>query len=189
MTRKALLLLLLSVLAGPMCMADSYQIIDMNCQTVRIGGAQKSKGDTFSDNDLIEWDASAINQVLKVCALDGKNKGKSMKISKRIFEAKKTGTLRRYVNMIGRGINDDVDMLVLTLEDKEVLPIKIIPGMQYQMWYEDNIVPLSITDGRIALSSTLFDKGGRLVDVWIVEVDDSQGSCTPCYNCIMDLAF
>ena len=112
-----------------------------------------------------------------------------MKRSKRIFEAKKTGTLRRYVNMIGRGINDDVDMLVLTLEDKEVLPIKIIPGMQYQMWYEDNIVPLSITDGRIALSSTLFDKGGRLVDVWIVEVDDSQGICTPCYNCIMDLAF
>lgn len=168
--------------------ADNYKIqAIVGGKTVNIGGKVCAEGAVFSDNDVISW--ASDKQILKVCALDGKNKGRTIKISRRAFSDRGAKTMHRYVNMIGRGIGDETPIYVLGANDTDTLTISINPALNYQLWFDTNAVVLNPHNGKLIISSSLIGCGDRMVDAWVVSVNSSTGDMTPCYHCMIDLAY
>lgn len=166
--------------------ADTYKIMAIAGErTINIGGKNLTIGATFSDKDPIKW--ANESQVLKVCALDGKSKGHTMKISARALKEKEAKTLYKYVNMMGRGNKKDVPIFVLTPDDSEVLPVATIPGYNYQLWYEDQIVNLPSSEEKITITHSTFEGNEKIVEVWLVRVNTITGDMTPCLHFKADL--
>ena len=58
------LLLLLLLISSTMLYADTYKILFINTEGIKIGGKKLNVGDTFSDSDIISW--SSAKQAIKV---------------------------------------------------------------------------------------------------------------------------
>lgn len=188
MGKKAIITCLaaLLMLSTTTVQADTYKIMAIaGAKTINIGGKDLTKGDSFSDKDPIKW--ASESQVVKVCALDGANKGHTLKISARALKEKKAKTLYRYVNMMGRGSKKETTIYILSSNENEVLPIEPVPGYHYQIWYEDRIANLPAQGEKLTITYTTFDKKDKIVEAWLVKINTITGDMTPCLHFKVDI--
>lgn len=184
--KRFLILLCLSVMPILAAWADSYKILHIEgSKSINIGGRRCTKGDVFSDNDTIVW--ASNEQIIAVCPLDGKNRGRTIRLSARAFARRQARTLYRYVNMIGRG-EAEVPIVVLGRGDSDTLPVVLNPAFGYQLWFDTVTMRVEPRDGRLILDREMFGTGGRMVDAWIAQVNPRTGDMHPAYHCLVDLA-
>ena len=73
--------------------ADDYKIVYLSTETITIGGKTLRKGDTFNDNDVIEW--TLESQSMRIKRINGKDV-KIKVVTKELMKGLKQSTIAEY---------------------------------------------------------------------------------------------